>query len=322
MKLFTLENAFLRITLSDVGASWLSCIVKMPNEEREVLVTTSAKNWQKQTAFFGATIGRYANRIANAEYRLNGKIYQLAKNNGEHNLHGGELGADKVVWQLESQSEQAVKFSYVFADGEEGFGGEVNAFVEYRLTENELHIRFDATTNQDTPLCLTNHAYFNLQGSETILDHELMINAEAYLPVNASGIPNAPLKKVDSTSFDFRCAKKIGQDLLADEDQKAVKGYDHAFLLAKNSENPTACLAVKDLKMVLRTSMPALQIYTGNWLKGQPDLNGGEYSDYAGVALEPEFFPNSLNQPELLQFGGITKAGERYHHTISYRFDC
>ncbi|VEI77963.1 Aldose 1-epimerase [Mannheimia haemolytica] len=320
MKLFTLENAFLRITLSDVGASWLSCIVKMPNEEREVLVTTSAKNWQKQTAFFGATIGRYANRIANAEYRLNGKTYQLAKNNGEHNLHGGELGADKVVWQLESQSEQAVKFSYVFADGEEGFGGEVKAFVEYRLTQNELQISFDATTNQDTPLCLTNHAYFNLQGSETILDHELMINAEAYLPVDASGIPNAPLKKVDSTGFDFRCAKKIGQDLLADEDQKAVKGYDHAFLLAKNSENPTACLAVEDLKMEFRTSMPALQVYTGNWLKGQPDLNGGEYSDYAGVALEPEFFPNSLNQPELLQFGGITKAGEGYHHTISYRF--
>ncbi|HDV7283184.1 TPA: galactose-1-epimerase [Mannheimia haemolytica] len=320
MKLFTLENAFLRITLSDLGASWLSCIVKMPNEEREVLVTTSAKNWQKQTAFFGATIGRYANRIANAEYRLNGKTYQLAKNNGEHNLHGGELGADKVVWQLESQSEQAVKFSYVFADSEEGFGGEVNAFVEYRLIQNELQISFDATTNQDTPLCLTNHAYFNLQDSETILDHELMINADAYLPVDASGIPNAPLKKVEGSGFDFRRAKKIGQDLLADDDQKAVKGYDHAFLLAKNSENLTACLAVEDLKMEFRTSMPALQVYTGNWLKGQPDLNGGEYSDYAGVALEPEFFPNSLNQPELLQFGGITKAGEGYHHTISYRF--
>ncbi|HDL1115756.1 TPA: galactose-1-epimerase [Mannheimia haemolytica] len=320
MKLFTLENAFLRIILSDVGASWLSCIVKMPNEEREVLVTTSAKNWQKQTAFFGATIGRYVNRIANAEYRLNGKTYQLAKNNGEHNLHGGELGADKIVWQLESQSEQAVKFSYFFADGEEGFGGEVKAFVEYRLTENELQISFDAVANQDTPLCLTNHAYFNLQGSETILDHELIINADGYLPVDASGIPNAPLKKVESTSFDFRNAKKIGQDLLADDDQKAVKGYDHSFHLAKNSENPTACLAVEDLKMELRTSMPALQLYTGNWLKGQPNLTKGEYEDYAGVALEPEFFPNSLNQPELLQFGGITKAGEEYHHTISYRF--
>ncbi|HDL5699032.1 TPA: galactose-1-epimerase [Mannheimia haemolytica] len=320
MKLFTLENAFLRITLSDLGASWLSCIVKMPNEEREVLVTTSAKNWQKQTAFFGATIGRYANRIANAEYRLNGKTYQLAKNNGEHNLHGGELGADKVVWQLESQSKQAVKFSYFFADGEEGFGGEVKVFVEYRLSDNELQISFDAIANQDTPLCLTNHAYFNLQGSETILDHELIINADGYLPVDASGIPNAPLKKVDSTGFDFRRAKKIGQDLLADDDQKAVKGYDHAFLLTKNSENPTACLAVEDLKMVLRTSMPALQLYTGNWLKGQPNLTEGEYEDYAGVALEPEFFPNSVNQPELLKFGGITKAREDYHHTISYRF--
>ncbi|AHG77305.1 galactose-1-epimerase [Mannheimia varigena] len=320
MNLFTIENPFLRITLSDLGATWLSCVVKMPNEEREVLITTSAKDWQKQTAFFGATIGRYANRIANAEYSLNGKTYRLAKNNGNHNLHGGTLGGDKVVWKVESQSEQAVKFSYIFADNEEGFGGEVKAFVEYRLTDNELQISFDATTNQDTPLCLTNHAYFNLQGSENILAHKLMINAEAYLPVDSSGIPNAPLKKVEGTGFDFRTAKKIGQDLLTDDDQKAVKGYDHAFHLAKNSENLTACLTVEDLKMELRTSMPALQVYTGNWLKGQPNLTNGEYGDYAGVALEPEFFPNSVNQPELLQFGGITKAGENYHHTIGYRF--
>lgn len=320
MNLFTLENPFLKITLSDYGASWLSCVVKMPNEEREVLVTTSAKNWQKQTAFFGATIGRYANRIANAEYSLNGKTYLLAKNNGENSLHGGKLGGDKVIWNVENVSQQEVKFSYTFADGEEGFGGKVQAFVEYRLMDNELTITFDATANQDTPLCLTNHAYFNLQGSENILDHELMINAEAYLPVDSSGIPNAPLKEVDGTSFDFRVAKKIGSELLADEDQKAVKGYDHAFLLAKNSQNPTACLSVPDLKMELRTSMPALQVYTGNWLKGQPNLNDGEYGDYAGVALEPEFFPNSVNQAELLKFGGITKAGENYHHTISYRF--
>lgn len=321
MNLFTLENPFLKITLSDYGASWLSCVVKMPNEEREVLVTTSAKNWQKQTAFFGATIGRYSNRIANAEYSLNGKTYRLAKNHGENSLHGGKLGGDKVIWKVENVSPQAVKFSYIFADGEEGFGGEVQAFVEYRLQDNELNICFDATASQNTPLCLTNHAYFNLQGSQHILDHELMINAEAYLPVDAAGIPNAPLKQVEGTSFDFRTAKKISSELLADEDQKAVKGYDHAFLLTKNSENPTACLAVSDLKMELRTSMPALQVYTGNWLKGQPNLNEGEYEDYAGVALEPEFFPNSVNQPELLQFGGITKAGENYHHTISYRFE-
>lgn len=320
MNLFTLENEFLKITLSDFGASWLSCIVKMPNEEREVLVATDAKNWQKQTAFLGATIGRYANRIADAKYSLNGKTYHLPKNNGENNLHSGPLGADKVLWNLESQTPQAVKFSYIFADGEQGFGGEVKAFVEYQLVENVLKIIFDATSDQDTPLCLTNHAYFNLQGSENILEHELCLNAEKYLPVDASGIPNAPLKEVAGTSFDFRKAKKIEQDLLADDDQKAVKGYDHAFQLAKNSENLPACLSVDDLKMELYTTMPAIQIYTGNWLKGQPNLNGGEHNDYAGIALEPEFFPNSVNQPELLQFGGITKAGESYHHSISYRF--
>lgn len=320
MNLITLENAFLKITLSDLGASWLSCIVKMPKEEREILVTTTAENWHKQTAFFGATIGRYANRIANASYLLKGKTYQLAKNNGDHNLHGGERGADKVLWKVVKQSEQAVKFGYIFADGEEGFGGEVPASVEYQLNGNKLEIIFEALPTQDTPLCLTNHAYFNLQGSNDILDHKLKLNAEAYLPVDASGIPNAALKNVEGTTFDFRTSKSIGQDLLADDDQKAVKGYDHAFLLAKNTENPSACLAVSDLKMELTTSKPALQVYTGNWLKGQPNLYGGEHCDYAGVALEPGFFPNSVNQPELLQFGGVTKGGERYQHTISYQF--
>lgn len=321
MQTFLLENDYLKITLSDFGASWLSCVVKHPGGDREILITTTPDRWQENSAYFGATIGRYANRIAHARYQLNQQHYQLAANNGENNLHGGKIGGSHVHWQVVNQQPQAVTFAYTFADGEEGFGSEVQATVTYRLHEKTVMIDYDAKANGATPLCLTNHAYFNLSGEKTITQHQLQLNAEQYLPVDATGIPNAPLSAVAGTGFDFRQPKLLGQDLLKDAYQQAVKGYDHAFLIAKNTQNPTACLAVDDLRLTLETSYPAIQIYTGNWLAGQPDLNDGHYVDYAGVALEPEFFPNSPNQPELAQYGGISQANEPYQHYIHYNFD-
>ncbi|RDE73903.1 galactose-1-epimerase [Haemophilus sputorum] len=321
MQTFLLENDYLKITLSDFGASWLSCVVKHPSSDREILITTTPDRWQENSAYFGATIGRYANRIAHARYQLNQQQYQLAANNGENNLHGGKIGGSHVHWQVVNQQPQVVTFAYTFADGEEGFGSEVQATVTYRLHEKTVTIDYAAKANGATPLCLTNHAYFNLSGEKTITQHQLQLNAEQYLPVDATGIPNAPLTAVAGTGFDFRQPKLLGQDLLKDADQQAVKGYDHAFLIAKNNQNPTACLAVDDLRLTLETSYPAIQIYTGNWLAGQPDLNDGHYVDYAGVALEPEFFPNSPNQPELAQYGGISQANEPYQHYIHYNFD-
>ncbi|QIW16546.1 galactose mutarotase [Pasteurellaceae bacterium RH1A] len=321
MQLFTLENQHLKITLSDLGASWLSCVVKFPHEEREVLVTTTPDRWQEQSAYFGATIGRYANRIAQGRYSLNNLTFQLAQNNGPNNLHGGEKGADKCIWQVVEQGPQAVKFAKIFANGEEGFGGEVQATVKYGLEGNQVRLAFEAVSDQDTPLCLTNHAYFNLSGEQDIKNHRLQIQAQRYLPVAADGIPSGDLKAVEGTGFDFRQPKAIGQDLLKDEDQRLVKGYDHAFELAKNTtDGPACCLAVEDLRLELNTSLPALQVYTGNWLDGQPDLTGGQYGDYAGVALEPECFPDSPNHPEWWDLGGILRAGETYQQHISYRF--
>ncbi|WP_373818152.1 galactose-1-epimerase [Glaesserella sp.] len=325
MKIYTLENDYLKITLSDFGASWLSCIVKLPNEQREVLVTTTPGRWQEQSAYFGATVGRYANRIANGSFELNGQKFTLAKNNGENNLHGGEIGADKCVWQVQSADEQAVTFHKIFANGEEGFGGEVTATVVYRLNGNQLEIEFNAVSSQDTPLCFTNHAYFNLSNAPTIHQHELQLNADYYLPVDSNGIPNAPLKAVEGTSFDFRKRKKIGQNLLTDADQQTVRGYDHAFRLAKNCQDLTACqpdatLSAGGITLELRTTKPALQVYTGNWLGGQPNLSGGSYADYAGIALEPEFYPDTPNHPEWWKIGGISKAGEPYRHLIRYTF--
>lgn len=334
MKFYTLENDYLRLVLSDLGASWLSCQVKFPTEQREVLVTTTPEQWHKQTAYFGATIGRYANRIANGRYCLNGQVFRLAQNNGKHHLHGGKVGADKRYWQVDSletgsTKQQAVRFSLLFADGEEGFGGEVNASVEYRLIGNQVEIEFRGVSDQDTPLCLTNHAYFNLSTAPTIHQHFLQIRAESFLPVAQDGIPNGGLISVDQSSFDFWAGKAIGRDLLADSYQQAVKGYDHAFQLtpkkAKTSQALTACpadvlLRADDLSLELRTTQPALHLYTGNWLAGQPDLHGGVYGDYAGVAFEPECFPDSPNHSEWWQWGGIAKAGEPYFALTQYRF--
>lgn len=321
MQLFHLHNDYLQITLTDLGASWLSCLVKIHNEWREVLVSTSPECWKTQTAYFGATIGRYANRIANGCYTLNGKSFVLAQNNGKHNLHGGNIGADKQYWAVEFATQQAVRFSKIFANGEEGFGGSVQTSVEYRLHRNQLEIHFNAHSDADTPLCLTNHAYFNLDNTPTIHRHKLQIEAENYLPVDSSGIPCSSLKSVINTGFDFRQAKTLGQDLLKDSDQQKVKGYDHAFLLAKNSSDTPACsLSVDDLLLDIYTTMPAIQIYTGNWLSGQPNFTGGEYPDYAGVAIEPEFLPDTPNHPEWWHYGGISRKDEPYQHQIRYQF--
>lgn len=325
MQCFTLQNSQLKITLSDYGASWLSCQVKMAEGWREVLVTTTPERWQEQTAYFGATIGRYANRIAKGRYNLNGETFVLAQNHGENNLHGGIFGADKLRWDVDIVSEQAVRFRKRFANGEEGFGGNIDVTVEYRLNDDNVEVVFDALSDADSPLCLTNHAYFNLSTEPTIHQHFLQLNADTYLPVGSDGIPNAPLKSVENSGFDFRQPRLIGESLLADDDQQLVKGYDHAFVLhnglAKNARLETACiLSTHDLTMILSTTMPVLQLYTGNWLGGQPDAGGGHYIDYAGVALEPEFLPDTPNHPEWWEIGGITKAGERYQHTICYRF--
>ncbi|WP_277619728.1 galactose-1-epimerase [Muribacter muris] len=325
MNLYVLENDRLKITLADIGASWLSCQLTLENEVRELLVGTTPQNWHRQTAYFGATIGRYANRIAHGRYCLNGQTYQLTQNNGKHHLHGGTMGADKQRWHVEYATPQAVKFSRIFANGEEGFGGEVTATVEYWLTDNQLDICFYAVSDQDTPLCLTNHAYFNLSNAPTIHQHLLQINADAYLPVCQEGIPNGTLKSVAQTGFDFRSPKPIGQDLLRDADQQCVKGYDHAFLLAKKSADLAACppdavLSADNIRLEIRTTQPALQVYTGNFLNGQPNYTQGTYPDYAGVALEPGVLPDTPNHPEWQILGGISKAGEIYRHHIQYRF--
>lgn len=319
-RLYTLKNeGGMRVQIMDWGATWLSCQVPVNGNLREVLLGCQPNDYPKQTAYLGASIGRYANRIAHAA-KLG-----LTPNQGEHQLHGGATGWDKVRWKLKDFSENHLCLCHHSPQGDQGFTGEVNATVTYTLeADNALLISYQADNQQDTPLNLTNHAYFNLQDSKDGCDvrqHFLQLNADQFLPVDGQGIPNAPLKSVQRTSFDFRTEKPIQQDFLKEE-QLLTKGYDHAFLLNQEHNTPCAILTSPDraLRLEVSTSQPALQVYTGNYLAGTPTRNGGQYADYSGIALETQALPDTPNHPEWWQYGGMAKAGSHYHHRTRFKF--
>ncbi|PJG84499.1 galactose-1-epimerase [Conservatibacter flavescens] len=315
------------IELMDWGATWLSCQVPVNGELREVLLGCRPQDYRHQQAYLGATIGRYANRIANSRFLLNGKWVELTPNQGEHQLHGGN-GFDKRTWQVEKCGQNFVEFSLFSPDGDQGFVGNVQVKVVYRLTEdNGVEVEFEAQSDEDTPLNLTNHAYFNLENAQTgrdVRNHILQLHATQYLPVDSAGIPNAPLKSVEQTTFDFRQGKVISQDFLQDE-QKLTKGYDHAFLLDHRPDFrqvPVAHLTTGsgELGLKIYTSQPALQVYTGNYLGGTPTREQGVYADYSGIALETQALPDTPNHPEWRHLGGISKAREWYQHWTKFAF--
>ncbi|OOF44432.1 galactose-1-epimerase [Rodentibacter rarus] len=312
------------IKLMDWGATWLSCQVPVKGELREVLLGCNTEDYAVQQAYLGASVGRYANRIANAQFELNGETIQLVANQGAHQLHGGE-GFNKRRWEMQKCGENSVRFSLYSPDGDQGFPGSLNVAVTYTLTEdNAVKIEYEGVSDKDTALNLTNHAYFNLenaaQGSD-IREHRLRLNSDFYLPVDAEGIPNSPLKHVMGTSFDFRVEKAIKQDFLQG-DQQVTKGYDHSFIVNKAWQKPCVLLTSpnEDLSLEVRTSQAALQVYTGNYLAGTPTREGGEYADFSGIALETQCLPDTPNHPEWQNYGGIQKANERYYQWTEFQF--
>lgn len=312
-------------TFMDWGATWLSARVPMHDGSvREALLgCATPSDYLHQDAYLGATVGRYANRIADARLlRLN---VQLAANQGENQLHGGPQGFDKRRWQIISQSDSEVHYRLDSPDGDQGFPGNLIAEVRFHLDdENCVSVSYLAHTDKPCPVNLTNHAYFNLDAHHgDARAHRLQLAADHYLPVDSAGIPNAALKNVAGTSFDFRQAKPVAQDFLADDDQKAVKGYDHAFLL-NNAEDsqPAAHLWSEDgkLQLTVMTSAPALQFYSGNYLDGTRAREQGSYTAFQGIALESEFLPDSPNHPEWPQPDCWLQPGEKWESVTRYRF--
>lgn len=324
------NNTGMSVTFMDIGATWLSCRLPLANGElREVLLGVGTMgSFMQQQGYMGVTVGRYANRIANGLFEVNGEVFQVSTNQAGNCLHGGEEGFDKRRWKIESHSNQQVTFSLLSEDGDQGFPGNLEVQVTYMLTDdNQVSIAYFAKTDKATPVNLTNHAYFNLLGSEADLDcrsHRLTISAEQYLPTNEAGIPLGTLQDVKGTGFDFRNEKSVSEHFLQDEQQIAAKGYDHSYLfdVHRDVAKPVALVVSPDKKvhMSVVTNKPAMQLYTGNWLAGAPNRRGGEYQDYAGLALETQFLPDSPNHAEWAQPSCILEPEQEYRFCTTYQF--
>ncbi len=280
--------------------------------------------------YFGAIIGRYGNRIAKGKFTLDGKTYQVAKNNNGNHLHGGLVGYDKVLWSAEplKGAESALKLTYLSKDGEEGYPGNLNITVVYTLTnDNALKIDYSATTDKATVINLTNHTYFNLSASKNnILENEVNLNADRYLPVDKGLIPTGELRSVTGTVFDFTKPTVIGKGIneLKDEQIKLGGGYDHAWVLNKKASNELSLAATvleknSGRKMEVMTTEPAIQFYTGNFLDGSlVGKDGVKYVKRFALCLESEHYPDSPNQSAFPTV--VLKPNEKYSTTTIYKF--
>ena len=269
--------------------------------------------------YFGATVGRYANRIAKGKFTLDGNEYTLPINNGPNSLHGGKKGFDKVVWKTETVEENGVRGTYFSKDGEEGYPGNLHATVTISLNDqNELVLEYEATTDNPTILNLTNHSYFNLAGagSGTVLDHVVTLHADKYTPVDDTLIPTGELAPVQGTPFDFTTPHAIGERIA-----QTGAGYDHNFILNPSGKINDAAV-VRDPSsgrvMEVLTTQPGIQMYTGNFLDGSIQGNGGKYNKNGALCLETQHFPDSPNRPNFPST--VLRPGETYRQTTVYRF--
>jgi aldose 1-epimerase len=329
--LFTLRNKQgAEAAICNYGGLVIS--LKVPDRNGQfgdvVLGYDNLADYIKDTPYFGAMIGRYGNRIAKGKFTLDGKEYTLAINNGPNALHGGLKGFDKVVWEpkiVASLDGASLELRYTSKDGEEGYPGNLTVKAVYTLTEdNALKLEYTATTDKDTVVNLTQHSYFNLAGKGDILNHQVMMPADKFTPVDSTLIPTGELKPVDGTPFDFRTPTAIGARIGQDDEQlKFGNGYDHNWVINKplgqlglmaRVYEPTTGRVLE----VLSTE-PGLQFYTGNFLDGKLTGKGGwAYQFRNAFCMEPQHFPNSPNQPNFPSV--VLKPGQVYKHTIIFKF--
>jgi len=332
--LFTLQNdKGLVVKLTNYGGIITSLIVPDKNGTPTDVVLGfdsfkdyTCESYIKSCPYFGAIIGRYGNRIAKAQFTIDGKTYKLAANNGENQLHGGLKGFDKVVWdaqEIKTDSTIGVKMSYLSKDGEENYPGNLSVSVTFTISNNrnELKTEFEATTDKTTTLNLTHHSYFNLAGAGTsdVLNTEMFINADRYVVVNDKLIPTGELRAVKGTDMDFTTAQTIVSRLAKIEGG----GYDHTYVLNKK-DNELSLVArafqpANGVQMEVYTTEPGAQFYTGNFLDGTKIGKGGKaYQAHYGFCLETQHFPDSPNQPKFPST--ILKPNEKYYQLTVYKF--
>ena len=317
------DETGLRLTLLDWGATWWSLQLPVPGESRPrelLLGGATPQAHRDNTAYFGATIGRMANRIAGASIERDGRRWPLVPQPGSpHQLHGGPEGFDRRRWTVVASAPRQAVFRLHSPDGDQGYPGAVTAEAAVSLPgQGVIELELRATTTAPTPVGLTNHAYFNLDGTATdARQHGLAIAAEQVLPVDEALIPLGPLRPVAGTPFDFRAERPVGRE--------AEGVYDHAFLLAGGPGlRPAATLAATDgrVRLQIETTLPALQLYTGAHLARQLGRDGLRLPPFAGIALEPQFLPDSPHHPEWPQASCWLEPGQTWSHRIRYTFTC
>jgi aldose 1-epimerase len=331
--LYTLTNDNgMKVSMTDFGANIVSIIVpdKKGNAVDVNLGFENLAGYEENPPGFGAFIGRHANRIGGARFELNGKVYELQKNDGANNLHGGNPGYNKVMYETEIYEDDniaSVEFSRLSPHMEQGFPGNLDVTVTYSLTEaNELVIEYLAVSDRDTIVNLTNHSYFNLAGhnSGSVLDHKLWIKANQFTPTSKDLIPTGELRDVTGTPMDFRTLKRIGQDIGADyEPLIFAKGYDHNYVLdicCSEVEKVAELIEEKSgRRLEVFTDMPGMQLYTANFLTSvKNSKDGAVYHKRDGICFETQFFPNSCNINSFPSC--MLKAGKEYDSVTIYKF--
>ncbi len=333
---FALTNAHgVEIRIITYGAIIAS--IRVPDRHGRfddvVLGQETLEGYLHRSRYFGAVVGRYANRLARGRFELDGTTYQLATNNGANHLHGGAKGFDKVVWSAEAfegDGNVGVGLNYISRDGEEGYPGTADVRVTYTLTpRDELVVEYGATTDKPTPINLTQHTYFNLagDGSGDVVGHEVTINADGFTPVDATQIPTGEIAPVEGTPFDFRKATAIGARIDADHDQLRLGGgYDHNFVINRKGAGPgdlvTAARVVEPRTgrtLGVATTEPGVQFYSGNKLDGSlTGKSGRVYAARSGFCLETQHFPDSPNHPSFPST--ILRPGDRLRSTTVFTF--
>lgn len=332
---YTLVNRNgLQMQVINLGGTITS--LKVPDRQGQIEEVTlgcdSLKDYLDGTPFFGCLVGRYGNRIADGAFELEGTRYEVAKNNNGNHLHGGLRGFDKAYWNIEplpSDNGPAIRLSYLSPDMEEGYPGNLSVEVVYTLSDdNELSMAYRATTDKTTVINLTNHTYFNLTGNarQNILDHELVLHATQYVPVDSELIPVGTLADVAGTPLDFRESRKIGERIDADHPQIVNgRGYDHCWVISGNAGELRLGAAVYEplsgRTMEMYTTEPGVQLYTGNFLDGTQRGKGGKvYNRRDGFCLETEHFPDSPNRESFPSV--VLRPGEVYQSRTVYAFSA
>ncbi len=332
--LYTLKNSH-GVEVRAMNYGGIIQAIRVPDRKGNfadvVLGHDAAEGYMPNPPYIGAIVGRYANRIANGTFTLDGKSYNLPKNDGPNTLHGGTTRTfDKVMWESQPlKDKNGVQFEFLSKDGDDGFPGNLKMKVTYVLTDsNELVIDYEATTDKSTPINVSQHSYFNLkgEGNGDILDHEVMLNADKFTPVDKNLIPTGELRPVKGTPFDFTKPTKVGTRIDDNYEQLVLgHGYDHNFVINRKGAGMTLAARVSEPTtgrvLEVSTTQPAVQFYTGNFLDGTvTGKEGHVYKRRFGFCLETQHYPDSPNHPDFPNT--ILKPGETFHQTTAFKFSA